>query len=978
MADKRICWFYPWHDQYSAVQAFGKDPGATMKNQDRIELELLQNRQQRLREDLDVLSARIQALERRLGKGADSLVAAHSLALPFEAPPIIQAKTLMNAVAPLQARNISAACSPTPPAPSGPEAGSQSEPPDASVQGGPVFSQSLEMRLGTYWFVRVGVVLLLTALAFLAHYAYQSFIFTMAASGKVAFMYAASGLLLGAGAWLQRRAGLDRLRNYAQVLFGAGLAAVYFTTYAAHHIRNLRIIDSPVLVGALLLAWAAFIAWLADRKKSELTALFALGLAYYTSAITRAGAFTLYSNLVLSVAGVYFLWRNRWAALTSVSLAATYIGYATWRFYAPAGWRLPDTNEGLLFSAAFVGAYWIVFSAAVFLSKKEKFRGGRRALFLSFNNGAALGLFLLTMVQLGTGGFWKVCVGFGSVLLALAYLARVHLPDDSIVKSSYLTQGLVFVTAGLIGRFSGMSLALLLCAESVIIYALGCRIGSMVLRVGGWICALLAAGWTIEGLDVTRVSTAYMGGGVAAGMLVNAMRADKRKDRNPQSLDFEVCCFTALLLLTFGGVAWTHAERAHLGPVLGVSAVVLTLSFYLLRIHEIVIFSQGLLMLGYLAWLGNVVARAGAMWDNPMQPGALLASSSLLMHWWQRQRVLNTGKSTRFVFEAICAGGTVGVLVSWVLPNMYAAGAREHFPAVLTVIVLALTGYAALTRAGTLALVSQVLLLPSLLLFLESLSGRSAPWQSGLVVPVTVCLLAGGTALWLRRQTGIDDAAQAAVRNAATVYGWAGLTLLVLLVARHVPAKDCPWSIAVLAAVPFVWAGFRKGELLPHSLALIICATAAYVATMRDVVWSHLPNLAFIIILLGMQRAARRLSEHYMLPEAVHRAMVITGGLCLWLFASRFVQENATGFLLTVAWSVLALVLFTLGMVLRERPYRWLGLAVLGCSLARVAFLDVWKLQTIYRILSFMALGVVLLLLGYFYNRHQEKIREWL
>ena len=36
------------------------------------------------------------------------------------------------------------------------------------------------------------------------------------------------------------------------------------------------------------------------------------------------------------------------------------------------------------------------------------------------------------------------------------------------------------------------------------------------------------------------------------------------------------------------------------------------------------------------------------------------------------------------------------------------------------------------------------------------------------------------------------------------------------------------------------------------------------------------------------------------------------------------------------------------------------------------------KLETFYRILSFMALGVVLLVLGYIYSRYQEKIKEWL
>jgi len=32
----------------------------------------------------------------------------------------------------------------------------------------------------------------------------------------------------------------------------------------------------------------------------------------------------------------------------------------------------------------------------------------------------------------------------------------------------------------------------------------------------------------------------------------------------------------------------------------------------------------------------------------------------------------------------------------------------------------------------------------------------------------------------------------------------------------------------------------------------------------------------------------------------------------------------------------------------------------------------------VYRVLSFMALGIALIVLGYVYNRWQDKIREWL
>ncbi len=106
-----------------------------------------------------------------------------------------------------------------------------------SVDPGAQPKASFEMRLGTYWFVRIGAVLILTGLVFFGNLAYQK----MGAGGKVSLLYLAGGLLLGAGAWWQRKAAGESMRNYAQVLFSGGLAAIYFTTYAAHHLPALRI-----------------------------------------------------------------------------------------------------------------------------------------------------------------------------------------------------------------------------------------------------------------------------------------------------------------------------------------------------------------------------------------------------------------------------------------------------------------------------------------------------------------------------------------------------------------------------------------------------------------------------------------------------------------------------------------------------------------------------------------------------------------
>jgi hypothetical protein len=267
--------------------------------------------------------------------------------------------------------------------------------------------RSFEMRLGTYWAPRVGIVAVLTALVFFANLAYQTYISRLGPGGKVVLLYLASAILIGFGWWLQRKNAKEIFRNFAQVLFAGGMAALYFTTYAAHHIERLQVIQSAWLDGILLLACAAFMAWIADRKKSEILALFAVGLAYYTSIITRVGSFTLYSNLVLTLAAVFFLVRNRWAMLTFGSLLASYAAYGFWRFFDGSSWHWASPQEGLWSGTYFLISYWLVFTAAVFLSKHQKFAGENRSAFLTINNGAFFTMFLLTMMQVHQAGFWK-------------------------------------------------------------------------------------------------------------------------------------------------------------------------------------------------------------------------------------------------------------------------------------------------------------------------------------------------------------------------------------------------------------------------------------------------------------------------------------------------------------------------------------------------------------------------------------------
>jgi len=966
-----------------------------------------------------------------------------------------------------------------------PEPGSQTPAPQKAAPSvpaaPPALPPSAEIRLGTYWFVRVGVVMLLTGFVFLANLAYRDWVSQMGPAGKLSLLYLASGVLLGVGAWLQRKAAQASLNNFAQVLLAGGLGAVYFTTYAAHHYEPLRVIGSAALDGALLLAWAAFIVWLADRKKSETLALFALGLGYYTAVVTRVGTFTLYSNLVLTVATVFFLVRNRWAHLTLAGLVASYGGFAFWRFFHDGHWLLGAPTEDLVLSALFLAGYWACFTAATFLAQGDLPADKRRAAFLSANNAAFFVLVTLSMAAARGWQLWQFCLGFGAVLLGLAAFARTRLPQEPSVRAAYLTQGLLLVTLGLITKFSGQQLAVLLAAESVVLLTLGLRQPSRLLRAGAFVVATLAAGWFVLGYEVGQ--PVALGLGVTGLLLFNAWWMGRHEDPADTTLLRPRTTWLSLLPLVAGAATILQhaASNSRIAVWLMGAGLLLTLSVHVLRTREITLFAQGYLFLAHGFWLGS-----GGGWSAlpAWRPVLLLLGTLAVIHWWTRQTVLGHRKLAE-TFETGYALAVVALLYSW----LHGHFAEPQWLLVSSALALAVTTYGALTRAWRLAAAGQCFALVAAAGFAQHLQVPHPEWAFALAPIATLLIVSAATHWATVRRTELTGELRATLQVVADAYKWVAFAMVVAMVFRYVPLEHRPWTFALLGGAFFGVAGWLRtpqpllasGLLLglglltllapsgpggtlfsvPNLLAVLLplalqqiarrapdrfpvpanmhivvllfaggflwlhvtrwliperdghfftvawsvlgpvffaigvwlrertyfmlglgCLLAALARVVLHDVWQpelFLLNLLPMFAVLALQRVARKHPDGAALPDTAHMAAIAVSGLSLWLFLSRWVIQASGGkFFLTASWAVLALVVFGTGFALRERVYRWLGLAVLAGALGRVVLLDVWQLALLYRVLSFMALGIVLIVLGYVYNRWQEKIREWL
>src|SRR5262249_42342948 len=87
--------------------------------------------------------------------------------------------------------------------------------------------------------------------------------------------------------------------------------------------------------------------------------------------------------------------------------------------------------------------------------------------------------------------------------------------------------------------------------------------------------------------------------------------------------------------------------------------------------------------------------------------------------------------------------------------------------------------------------------------------------------------------------------------------------------------------------------------------------------------------------------------------------------------AERF-QRGPT--VVSAVWAFIALALLYVGLVRRRRALRVAAFVLFGAALAKIFLYDLSALTPVTRALSFMAVGAVLLVAGFFYQRLIEQL----
>jgi uncharacterized membrane protein len=134
------------------------------------------------------------------------------------------------------------------------------------------------------------------------------------------------------------------------------------------------------------------------------------------------------------------------------------------------------------------------------------------------------------------------------------------------------------------------------------------------------------------------------------------------------------------------------------------------------------------------------------------------------------------------------------------------------------------------------------------------------------------------------------------------------------------------------------------------------------------------PKVGFALLNAGFSlfAALQALACFLLLPQ---ESMLKKGLTMLALFLLLvFIANRWEGITVTLLWLLLAVGLFSVGV---SGKWRWLRLAamiLMGVTLVKLVLLDSLRFSTVQKIVAYLTLGVLLLLVGFFYQRFKEKL----
>lgn len=176
------------------------------------------------------------------------------------------------------------------------------------------------------------------------------------------------------------------------------------------------------------------------------------------------------------------------------------------------------------------------------------------------------------------------------------------------------------------------------------------------------------------------------------------------------------------------------------------------------------------------------------------------------------------------------------------------------------------------------------------------------------------------------------------------------------------------------------WGGSRRatGLVLVAAALTLALALLAWVSPVPRLLLNS-RTLGFGATAAGLLLTSKRHPRQHRLAAGLALAGHAAVMLLLTLEAADYfrhagAERHARQLSYSLIWAAYAIGLVVNGLLRRDRPVRLMALGVLGTTILKVFILDLSFLENPYRILSFLALGGVLVAVSYLYQRYRHAL----
>jgi len=446
-----------------------------------------------------------------------------------------------------------------PPAPSRPAsiAVESSQPPDFGRHL-PEAKGSLEDRIGSQLFSRVGIVALLVATTLFLKWAIDNH--WIGALGRVM-----AGLIGGSAivVWSERfrRKGFNAF-SYSLKAVGSG--ALYLSLWAAFQLYHL--LPAGAALGAMILvtAWNAYMAW---SQNSEILAAYAIAGGFATPLMLSTGGnheiFLFTYVLAIDIATVVLVRLKSWPRLLFGAFPATVAFFIGWyvEFYGAF-----NVGEPVGITTIFIVLFFAVFVLATVPRRQDGESAGSAIteVFLPLANAVFAALALYSVLE---DAHHHELLPWVAVLFGAVYLGLMRLPESRVASAVHLSLSVVFLTIAIPLKASGHWVTIGWLTEGVALLWISARLSDAAASVPrilrrlavaalilGFCGLLVQPFWLYSGVNTAflnrRFATSLFGIAALAVSAAIALRARNHEDASrPSWLEIAGASIIALNLV---------------------------------------------------------------------------------------------------------------------------------------------------------------------------------------------------------------------------------------------------------------------------------------------------------------------------------------------------------------------------------------------------------------------------------------------